>query len=74
MKYDYCLNIFFQFLLPKMFGTEVNMKKIANFQSRMEDALDKFETIWLKDKLFLTGNQISIADILAACELEQPSK
>jgi hypothetical protein len=31
--------------------------------------------VWLKggEKPFLTGDQISVADILAACELEQPS-
>ena len=57
-----------------MFGTEVNEKKVADFQSRMEDALEKFETVWLKDQQFLAGNKVSIADILAACELEQPSK
>ncbi|XP_045129234.1 glutathione S-transferase theta-1-like [Portunus trituberculatus] len=62
-----------KFLIPKMFGTEVNEKKVADFQSRMEDALENFETIWLKDQLFLAGNKASIADILAACELEQPS-
>lgn len=60
--------------MPKMFGSEVNMKKVADFQSRMEDALEKFETVWLKDQPFLAGNKISIADIIAACELEQPSK
>ncbi|KAG0726293.1 Glutathione S-transferase theta-1 [Chionoecetes opilio] len=62
-----------KFLMPKMFGTEVNQKKVADFQSRMEDALETFETVWLKGQPFLGGSQISIADIIAACELEQPS-
>ncbi|XP_066937414.1 glutathione S-transferase theta-1-like isoform X3 [Macrobrachium rosenbergii] len=67
--------MFFQhkFLRPKMFGVEVNQKKVDEFQSRMETTLEQFETIWLKDKPFLAGSEITIADLLAACELEQPS-
>lgn len=66
--------LFFQhkFLRPKMFGIEVNQKKVADFQNRMETTLEQFETIWLKDKPFLAGDLVSIADLLAACELEQP--
>lgn len=60
--------------MPKLFGTEVNTKKVAEFQSRMETVLEKFETVWLRDQPFVAGNKISIADIIAACELEQPSK
>lgn len=67
-------SIIFQFLRPKLFGTEVNMKKVADFQTRMETVLEQFETVWLKDKPFIAGNDISIADIIAACELEQPGK
>lgn len=37
----------------------------------MLDCLDSIENIWLKDKLFLTGNEINISDIFGACELEQ---
>lgn len=67
--------MFFQhkFLLPKMMGMEVNTKKVAEFQGRMETVLDRFETIWLKDRPFIAGNEVTIADLLAACELEQPS-
>lgn len=65
---------FVQFLRPKMMGMKVNMKKVAEFQGRMETVLDQFETIWLKDRQFIAGNEVTIADLLAACELEQPSK
>nr|UVC41629.1 glutathione S-transferase 6 [Eriocheir sinensis] len=61
-----------KFLIPKLFGREVNMKKVADFQTRMETVLEQFETVWLKDQPFVAGNKISIADIIAACELEQP--
>lgn len=56
-----------------MLGMPVNEKKVAEFQERMETVLDQLETIWLKDQPFIAGHQVTIADLLAACELEQPS-
>jgi len=40
----------------------------------MSNCIDIIENVWLKDKPFLTGNTISVADIFCACELEQPRK
>lgn len=57
-----------------MKGRPSNPEKVAQFEGRMIECLDQIENIWLKDKPFLSGNQISIADILGACEIEQPSK
>jgi glutathione S-transferase len=43
------------------------------FKFLMESTLESFENIWLKEKKFLaTDDEISFADILAACEIEQP--
>lgn len=56
-----------------MLGMPVNEKKVAEFKERMETVLDQLETIWLKDRPFIAGDHITIADLLAACELEQPS-
>lgn len=39
----------------------------------MVTACDSIENHWLKNK-YICGDEISIADILAASELEQPSK
>jgi len=41
----------------------------------MENCLGEIETVWLAggQKQFLAGDAISIADIMAATELEQPS-
>lgn len=50
------------------------MKKIAILEQRMTENLDLLENIWLKNKPFLCGDDISIADLVAACEVEQPSK
>ena len=40
----------------------------------MENCLEEVERVWLKngEKDFIGGGKISVADILAACEMEQP--
>lgn len=40
----------------------------------MEQTLDDLEKVWLKDKDFLVGSEISIADIIGSCEVEQLRK
>lgn len=44
------------------------------FNFLMNSSLDLLENVWLGDenKEFLTCNQVTFADILAACEIEQP--
>ena len=63
-----------QFLIPMMTGQPVNEKGLRRFQAGMETALDRLESVWLRDTPYLAGQQISVADLLAACELEQPSE
>lgn len=61
-------------LIPMMTGKPINEPMVKFFKKRMEETLDTFENIWLQssEKQFLATNEISFADILAACELEQP--
>jgi len=40
----------------------------------MKGTLELIENLWLKDTPYLTGDKITIADLLGVCELEQPSK
>lgn len=63
-----------KWLIPLMSGNPPSESKIAIFQAHMEKTLDSLENIWLEssDKAFIASNEISFADILAACELEQP--
>lgn len=63
-----------KFLIPKLSGEPINENKLNAFKKQMEGALDSLENIWLAsaDKKFLATKEISFADILAACELEQP--
>uniref|UniRef100_A0A6M2DI15 glutathione transferase n=1 Tax=Xenopsylla cheopis TaxID=163159 RepID=A0A6M2DI15_XENCH len=60
-----------KWLLPLKTGQEVPEGKIKESKAQMIQALDLFEKHWLKDRTFMAGDKISIADIMGACELEQ---
>lgn len=61
-----------KFLIPAVTGKPAKEDVVKKNLKRMEDSLDIVENFWLKDHPYLTGNQLSIADILGACEIEQP--
>lgn len=63
-----------KWLIPLMSGKPAEESKVKMFKGRMEETLDLLENVWLQssEKTFLTTNEISFADILAACEIEQP--
>ena len=50
-------------------------KKVASYLREMNRVLDQIETIWLENgqKKYICGDKISVADIVACCELEQSS-
>lgn len=54
--------------------TPVNEKAVTRFHDGMVNCLHEIEHIWLNGdkKPFLCGDNITIADLLACCELEQP--
>uniref|UniRef100_A0A1Q3FIY1 glutathione transferase n=1 Tax=Culex tarsalis TaxID=7177 RepID=A0A1Q3FIY1_CULTA len=67
--------IYFQYmwLRPRMMGTKVNPERAEQLKSQMETCLDFIESEYLgAGQKFLVGDQISVADLLAACEIEQP--
>lgn len=45
-------------------------------KKQMDETLNTIENLWLHDgKPFIGGtNEVSIADLFGACEIEQPSK
>lgn len=50
-------------------------KLIKNRKDGMEKDLDFIENVWLKDSGdYMIGKKITVADLLAAADLEQPSK
>jgi glutathione S-transferase len=61
-------------LIPLLKGEPPNEKRVAEFERRMKTTLGLIENIWLKDAPYLTGNEITIADLLGVCEIEQTSK
>lgn len=62
-----------QYLLPLVTGKPTRSDKVLELEGEMIESLDLFENVWLKDKRFLAGDRISIADLLGASEVEQPS-
>lgn len=61
-------------LWPMQTGQPANAEKIPILEKRMAENLNLIENIWLKEQPFLCGNEISVSDLVAACEIEQPSK
>jgi glutathione S-transferase len=63
-----------KWLTPILTGKPESPGKLELLRSRMDETLDMMENIWLAhDKKFMITNSITIADLLAACEVEQPS-
>lgn len=46
-------------------------KRVTEAKKQMEAALDVITDVWLKDKSFIVGNEITVADLVAATEIEQ---
>ncbi|XP_072949453.1 glutathione S-transferase theta-1-like [Epargyreus clarus] len=60
-------------LNPIISGKPPNPSTVANYEQRMVLALETFDNLWVgQGNAFITGNSITVADLLAACELEQP--
>lgn len=62
------------YMEPLMKWSPPSEKKVEAAKAQMEKVLDLLENVWLADqsKPFLATQEISFADILAACELEEP--
>lgn len=46
-------------------------EKVSEARKQMKAALDNITNVWLKDKPFIVGNEITVADLVAATEIEQ---
>lgn len=61
------------YLDPIFTGKQPDAKSIRGYEQRMVSALNVFEAKWLNNGTkFIAGNTITVADLFAACELEQP--
>ncbi|VVC90813.1 unnamed protein product [Leptidea sinapis] len=59
-------------LEPLMTGQPTDPKRLQRYERNMISALEEFDTKWLGHSDFVAGDRITVADLLAACELEQP--
>lgn len=57
-----------------MNGKPVNEQRVSLLEQKMIASLDLLENIWLKNKQFLCGDEISVADIIGICEVNQTSE
>ncbi|XP_037030138.1 glutathione S-transferase theta-1-like [Bradysia coprophila] len=58
-------------LLRSMTGKTVSEAKINEARKQMEATLDLFTKLWLNDSQFIAGDEITLADLVAATEIEQ---
>lgn len=47
-------------------------EKVREYRQLVDGNLDQLEQAWIRPGQFMVGERITIADILAACEIEQP--
>ncbi|XP_022126842.2 glutathione S-transferase theta-1 [Pieris rapae] len=61
-----------KYLNPIFSGKQPESKQVKSYEERMLNALEEFDTLWLGRNQFVTGDNITVADLFAAVELEQP--
>lgn len=59
-------------LLPRMTGQPTEQARLDRALSELSGTLDKLQDMFLKRQPFLCGDDITLADVLAVCELMQP--
>lgn len=59
-------------LLPHMTGQASEQVRVERALSELSGTLDKLQDMFLKRQPFLCGDDITLADLLAVCELTQP--
>ncbi|XP_075220335.1 glutathione S-transferase theta-1-like [Lycorma delicatula] len=61
-----------KFLKPLLSGKPPNQERLNSLHHQMVTACNKIEDVWVKDSHYICGEYITVADLFAACELEQP--
>lgn len=58
-------------MMPNILGKIVPQAKIIEAKKHVEVTLDLLTNVWLKDSPFIAGDEITVADLVAATEIEQ---
>ncbi|KAI8782856.1 glutathione S-transferase theta-2-like isoform X2 [Biomphalaria glabrata] len=68
-----CASLFQQLLIiPKSTGKPVNQEEVEKMRKKVSEVLKQLETYFLKTQTYIGGgNEVSIADLFAVCELMQ---
>nr|UQQ66587.1 glutathione S-transferase theta 2 [Conogethes punctiferalis] len=62
-----------KYMDPILFGRQTDERQLAGYERRMVLSLEDFNDKWLGQGTdFVVGNTITVADLFAATELEQP--
>ncbi|XP_038220748.1 glutathione S-transferase theta-1-like [Zerene cesonia] len=61
-----------KYLAPITSGQPADPKQLAGYERRMFNAIQEFDTLWLGKHEYVCGDTITVADLMAAVELEQP--
>uniref|UniRef100_A0A8C9S7W5 Glutathione S-transferase theta 2 n=1 Tax=Scleropages formosus TaxID=113540 RepID=A0A8C9S7W5_SCLFO len=60
-----------ELLRPHMLGQLVDLLMLEKALGQLSETLDKLESMFLKRQAFLCGDDITLADLLAVCEIMQ---
>ncbi|XP_013097762.1 glutathione S-transferase theta-1 [Stomoxys calcitrans] len=68
-----CTDYFQQkWLVPYLQKTKPNERSVDVAEKQLERTLNDFENLFLSSKRFMIGDNISYADLMAICEIDQP--
>ncbi len=54
-----------------MTGKIETPEKLAKIKNNLEETLEVIENVWLKDTKYLTGDDITVADLFCASDVQQ---
>lgn len=61
-------------LMPRLTKQPANEKALETLRGQVNKSLDTLENVWLSQGDFLIGDDVTVADLWAICEIEQLSK